>query len=138
MRLIDAEPLEKKFKGWIERIKAEYPFAKIGDADGVESCLAELEDAPTVSLEYFSQWNDIANHPPVQKRILKNVCGKPERMVSNYVLVWSDKFQICTYGRYYEDDGWSIHDVMMTNEDIVEQRFTKWMNMPKPTKGDAE
>lgn len=46
MRLSDADALKKLFEGWIRQLETDSEYA--GDKRGVESCLAVLQDAPTI------------------------------------------------------------------------------------------
>ena len=50
-KIIDVEPVVKKLKGWIKQVEAEYPFSEKGDSEGIECCIAELQDAPTIDPE---------------------------------------------------------------------------------------
>lgn len=50
-KIIDVEPVVKKLKGWIKQIEAEYPFSEKGDLEGIECCIAELQDAPVINPE---------------------------------------------------------------------------------------
>ena len=44
-RLIDANALMETYKGWLPQLTAE---EDAGDRNGVETCIAVLEDAPTI------------------------------------------------------------------------------------------
>lgn len=60
MRLINAEPLEKLYKGWIKELEDEDPIDSAGDIGGIEACLAALQDAPTVEIngnDYLNKEN---------------------------------------------------------------------------------
>lgn len=45
MKLIDANALMETYKGWLPQLTAE---EDAGDRNGVETCIAVLEDAPTI------------------------------------------------------------------------------------------
>ena len=45
-RLIDADVLMKTYKGWLSQLESD---EDAGDRNGVEMCIAVLEDAPTVT-----------------------------------------------------------------------------------------
>lgn len=48
MKLVDVAPLEKRFKRWIEENRARNECA--AEVEAIECCLAELEDAPTITI----------------------------------------------------------------------------------------
>mgnify|MGYP006956016864 CR=1 FL=1 len=61
-KIIDAEPVVKKLKDWLEQIEAEYPFSEKGDSEGIECCIAELQEAPTIdpkTLRPVAHWVEI-------------------------------------------------------------------------------
>ena len=143
MKLIDAEPLEKKFKGWIEQIKKEYPFGKIGDIDGVESCLAELENAPAISLDELTdsnRWISVSDRLPERR---KTSCPRGNNPDFSNV---SETVWICTQEGYtmegtlegdswFNDMGQCLSDYF---EDMAGHHVTHWMHLPKPPKGDVK
>lgn len=45
MRLIDADELENIYRGWLPQLTRE---EDAGDRNGVETCIAVLQDAPTI------------------------------------------------------------------------------------------
>jgi len=58
-RLIDANALLKIYKNWLPQLTA--PEDK-GDRQGVETCIAVLEDAPTVDAEEVAHGRWIVHH----------------------------------------------------------------------------
>lgn len=59
MRLIDADKLEKLYKGWLPQLILPEDEK---DKQAIETCIAVLEDAPTIdpeSLRPTAEWKDL-------------------------------------------------------------------------------
>ena len=58
MRLIDADALMKTYKGWLPQLESD---EDAGDRNGVETCIAVLEDAPTIDaipVAWIIKWSN--------------------------------------------------------------------------------
>lgn len=75
MRLIDADKLEKLYKGWLPQLILPEDEK---DKQAIETCIAVLEDAPTIdpeSLRPQGEWIDLYGNKYANHRYACSRCG---------------------------------------------------------------
>ena len=95
MRLIDADALKKLYEGWIRQLETDSEYA--GDKRGVESCLAVLEDAPTIDAVPVVRCKDCKHYENHRPKVLEN-CER------NGHLIPMSPDDFCSYGERRSDD----------------------------------
>lgn len=92
MRLIDADELLWKYENWLHDLESPEDS---GDRRGVECCIAELEDAPTVDAVPVVRCKDCKWYVGMVEKIMKCANDQKYRRPDDF----------CSYGERSVDNG---------------------------------
>lgn len=97
MRLIDADTLLNIYKSWLSQFDS---LEDNGDRDGVESCIAALEDSPTIEAEHIVRCKECKYFQPYEGEEHKGDC---EELIGLDSFVYEDDY--CSYGEKIDAGG---------------------------------